>query len=297
MRHYLAFGGEQRFGLYAERIEYGDQIESEVGLQPPPVYFDHRPEEWQPVHRPSETKSRLSLRDPDLSILAQLRDPHQYPGITYLAWMYDRIRLYREWTFGGNAVVRKPQRADLINSPIEEDFSNLGLSLSRLRRHPKAKAALLNSLRDLYPGLTDFDLRVEGGTVQVFIIEGDFTIPATRLSDGSLRYLCLLAIMHDPDPPPLIGIEEPELGLHPDLLPKLADLLIETSKRTQLVVTTHSDILVDALTEHPDSVVVCEKCDGCTSMRRLNASELKPWLEKYRLGQLWTQGQLGGTRW
>jgi predicted ATPase len=138
---------------------------------------------------------------------------------------------------------------------------------------------------------------VEGGSVQVFFTEGDFSIPATRLSDGTLRYLCLLAILCDPTPPPLICIEEPELGLHPDILPKMADLLVAASERTQLIVTTHSDILVDALTERPETVVVCEKHDGQTEMRRLKKDELAKWLDKYRLGQLWIDGQLGGTRW
>jgi predicted ATPase len=74
-------------------------------------------------------------------------------------------------------------------------------------------------------------------------------------------------------------------------------LLIEASQRTQLIVTTHSDILVDAMTERPDAVVVCEKNDGKTEMRRLKREDLTEWLAKYRLGQLWTKGQLGGTRW
>jgi len=133
--------------------------------------------------------------------------------------------------------------------------------------------------------------------VQVFFSEGDFTIPATRLSDGTLRYLCLVAILCDPQPPPLVCIEEPELGLHPDILPRLADLLISAAERTQLIVTTHSDILVDALTERPDAVVLCEKHEGHTTLRRLDPAELSQWLEKYRLGQLWTKGQLGGNRW
>ena len=133
--------------------------------------------------------------------------------------------------------------------------------------------------------------------MQVVFTEGDFIIPATRLSDGTLRYLCLIAILCDPEPPPLIGIEEPELGLHPDILPKLADLLLAASERTQLIVTTHSDILVDALTEHPETIVVCEKHRGHTVTRRLNGEELAPWLQDYRLGDLWTRGQLGGTRW
>ena len=156
---------------------------------------------------------------------------------------------------------------------------------------------MLEGLRDLAPGIDDFDVSVKGGSVQVFLTEGDFTIPATRMSDGTLRYLALLAILCDPDPPKLICIEEPELGLHPDLLPKLADKLIEASERTQLIVTTHSDTLVDAMTERPSAVVVCEKHEGRTRLQRLRAEEISPFLENYRLGQLWTRGEIGGNRW
>ena len=85
--------------------------------------------------------------------------------------------------------------------------------------------------------------------------------------------------------------------MHPDILPKLADLLLAASDRTQLIVTTHSDILVDALTDHPETIVVCEKHQGHTVTRRLNGEELAPWLQKYRLGDLWTRGEIGGTRW
>src|SRR6201999_413395 len=149
----------------------------------------------------------------------------------------------------------------------EEDFSNLGLFLNRLKTEfPAAKRAILKALPDLYAGITDFEVSTSGGTVQVFLHEGDYAIPATRLSDGTLRYLCLLAILCDPEPPPLICIEEPELGLHPDVLPKVAGLLLEASKRTQLIVTTHSDILVDAMTETPEVVIVCGKTEGQTTM-------------------------------
>jgi hypothetical protein len=80
----------------------------------------------------------------------------------------------------------------------------------------------------------DFDVLIEGSTVQVFLQEsGRFTVPATRLSDGMLRFLCLLAILCHPNPPSLVCIEEPELGLHPDILPSLADLLKEASGRCQ----------------------------------------------------------------
>ena len=169
--------------------------------------------------------------------------------------------------------------------------------LNRIRQDPRTKSKLIDRLTDAYEGLNDFELNFEGGSVQVFFSEGGLAVPASRLSDGSMKYLCLLAILLNPHPPPIVCIEEPEMGMHPDLLPKIADLLVEASQQCQLIVTTHSDILVDALTDRPESVVVCEKHDGKTSMTRLDRRDLSSWLGKYRLGELWTKGQLGGVRW
>jgi len=296
LRHVLSFREEAAvFRLEDERVENEAAYEGEKD-----PYFYYRFNQGHPMVNTLQEKGRALAHetvDAERSILAQRRDPELYPELSYLAETYEKVRIYREWAFGRNAVFREPQKADMRNDRLEEDFSNLGLFLNRLRRMPRAKAAILQSLRDLYDGVTDFDVSVEGGTVQVFFTEGDFVIPATRLSDGTLRYLCLLAILLDPTPPPLICIEEPELGLHPDVLPKLADVMVAAAERAQLIVTTHSDILVDAMTERPETVVVCEKHDRMTQLRRLSKSDLAVWLDKYRLGQLWTKGQIGGTRW
>ncbi len=233
----------------------------------------------------------------DQSMLAQLKDPVHYPELTFLGNELGKIHIYREWTFGRNTPPRLPQRADLPNHSLAEDGSNLGMVLNRLKRDPKAKNQFMNALKKLYDGVEDFDVIVEVGTVQVFLQEGNVTMPATRLSDGTLRYLCLLAILCHPSPPPLVCLEEPELGLHPDVIPGLAELLREASRRCQLIVTTHSDTLVDALTDTPESVVVCQKENGQTRMKRLDKQELAGWLEKYSLGDYWMRGGLGGTRW
>lgn len=295
LRHHLSFKAVgQRFQIYDERIE---NRMPDSGRPVPYFYYSYQ--HGRPVLNVKGDERHLEREsvDADSSILAQRRDPDQYPEVTYLTNLYSNFRIYREWTFGRNAVFREPQKTDMRNDRLEEDFSNLGLFLNRIRRTPKAKNALLDGLRDLYDGIRDFDVSIEGGTVQVFFTEGDFTIPATRLSDGTLRYLCLLAILCDPQPPAVICIEEPELGLHPDMIPKIADLLLSTSERTQLIVTTHSDILVDAMSEQPETVLICEKQQGQTTMKRLDSDRLTGWLEKYRLGELWTRGELGGTRW
>ena len=236
------------------------------------------------------------------SMLSQLRGPGIFTEFEYLSHAYTALRLYRDWTFGTNAVFRQPQRADIPRAPLNEDFSNLGMFLNRMEQYPQAYGALKEKLQDLYEGLEHLTLNFDGSTVQVYFHEGKTAIPAVRLSDGSLRYLCLLAILLDPEPPPFIVLEEPELGMHPDLIPKIADLLVDASTRTQLVVTTHSDILVSAFTQNPERLIVCEKHEGQTEMHRLDSAELEDWLKDYRsdetqLGEMWIDGEIGGTRW
>jgi predicted ATPase len=297
LRHVIEFTDTSaRFELLDERIENATPYPGHGD-----AYFFYRFERGRPVLAVRDGGRRELHREDvalDESILSQRKDPDQYPELAYLANAYGKLRLYREWSFGRTSVFRIPQSADLPSDRLEEDFSNLGLFLNHLRGIPKAKNAIIEHLRDLYAGLDDFDVRIKGGTVEVFLTERDFIIPASRLSDGTLRYLCLLAILCDPAPPAVVCLEEPELGLHPDMLPKIADLLVQASERMQLIVTTHSDILVDAMTERPEAVVVVEKHEGQTHARRLKAdSELHEWLDKYRLGQLWTRGEIGGTRW
>ncbi len=295
LRYHLAFTeAAARFEVTDERIE---RAHPDPGHRKPYFFFGY--EHGRPMlNLGGRTRGlRNEEVDPQRSILSQRKDPDQYPEITYLGEEFGRIRIFREWSFGRYTPPRLPQPADQANDFLAEDGRNLGLVLNRLRREPQTKRRLIEELQQLSDGIDDFEVVVEGGTVQVFVQEGGWEVPATRLSDGTLRYLCLLAVLCHPAPPSLLCIEEPELGLHPDIVSRLASLLRDASARTQLIVTTHSDTLVDALTDTPEAIVVCEKQEGATRLMRLDAGEISPWLEKYRLGELWTRGEIGGTRW
>ncbi|MBK6999950.1 MAG: AAA family ATPase [Rhodoferax sp.] len=298
-RYGLAFN--EIGGRFEVRDEYLENEKADPGKSQP--YFFYHWNEGRPLLNTTGANGvgqRQLLREsikPEQSILAQKRDTEFYPEMTWVAEQFQSMRLYREWTFGRYAVPRLPQKTDRPNDRLEPDCSNLGLMLNRLRMNVGARKQLTESLRTVYEGIEDVDVRVEGGTVQVFLIESKGVIPATRLSDGTLRYLAILTLLCDPSPPPLIALEEPELGLHPDMLPTLARLLADASTRTQLVVTTHAPGLVDAFSDNPADILVCERDDDGTHIERLDATHLAPWLEKYRLGELWTRGQIGGTRW
>ncbi|MCW6049042.1 AAA family ATPase [Lyngbya sp. CCAP 1446/10] len=232
---------------------------------------------------------------PDQSILSQRKDPEQYPELSYLGNEFADIGLYRNWQTGRDSVSRKAQQTDLPEHPLLEDGGNLGLILNNLQ-YQLGSRQIIEKLKLFYDTAEELSIKIYGGTVQIFIRETGLIqpIPATRLSDGTLRYLFLIALLLDPTPPPLICIEEPEIGLHPDILPAIAEMLIEASQRTQLIVTTHSDALVSALS--PESVLICDRDDRGSHLSRLDPERLKKWLENYTLGDLWRRGEIGGNR-
>ncbi len=310
LRHRIAFRmNGQRFQLEDEAIEneypdneYVDDVRFYYRYQRGyPVLNIRRSSDSFEDDRDVFFERKLRREDlaPDQSVLSQRKDPDQYPEITYLGNQYSDIKIYTEWNFGRYTSPRLPQKPDLPNDFLSEDLANLGLVLNDLQDRPGLQKRLRDELQEFYEGFTNISTRIRGGTVQITLMETSMNqpIPATRLSDGTLRYLCLLSILCHPDPPPLIAIEEPELGLHPDIMPNLAKLLIEASHRTQLIITTHSTALIDALSDVPEAVIVCEKVAGATTMQRLNENELRIWLDDYALGQLWRRGEIGGNRW
>lgn len=297
LRYGLAF--QDVSGRLEITDEYLENAEAQAGHAEP--YFYYRWDNGHPVLNVAGQGQRGLQREsikPDQSILAQRRDSDLYPELTLLAETFGSIQLYRDWTWGRYTAARQPQKTDLPTDRLLPDATNLALVINRVRRDGSARKRLIDALRRIYEGVEDIHVDVAAGSAQLFLLESAGSMPATRLSDGTLRYLMLLTLLCDPNPPPLLVLEEPELGLHPDLLPTLATLLVDASQRTQLIVTTHAPTLVDALTEHPESLIICERRDGgATRMERLDAAELSPWLDKFRLGQLWTSGELGGTRW
>ncbi|MEA5595007.1 AAA family ATPase [Rivularia sp. UHCC 0363] len=235
--------------------------------------------------------------NPQQSILSQRKDPYLYPEISYLGNKFANICLYRESHIGRYSKLRNLQKTDLPENPLLEDGSNLGLFLNHLQ-YQLGNREIIEKLRKFYDIAEELIVKISGGTVQIYIREEGLIqpIPATRLSDGTLHYLFLMALLLDPTPPPLICIEEPEIGFHPDILPVIAEMLVEASQRTQLIVTTHSDVLVSAIP--PESVLVCERSQQKgTYLRRLQPEQLENWLENYTVGDLWRMGEIGGTRW
>lgn len=112
------------------------------------------------------------------------------------------------------------------------------------------------------------------------------------LSDGTLRFLYLITILANPTPPALVAIDEPEIGLHPSMLPVIAEYARDASRRTQLILTTHSAELLDAFNEFEPTVTVAKWNAGQTGLDVLAGESLRYWLQDYTMGKLFRSGEL-----
>ena len=234
------------------------------------------------------------------SVLSEIRNPAEYPALAETSRMLSAIRVYRGWEVGRDSPVRHPQRTDGDPNFLEEDFSNLALVVNDLLSR-RLEPSLDSYLQRFYESYESLHPRIFGNTIELIVNETGMSsaLPASRLSDGTIRFIALLAILCHPNPPPLICIEEPEIAMHPDSQDLVVQLLKRASERTQLIVTTHSPWLIDRLSATPDHVVVCERdrhpADG-TKFKRFTRKELDDWLEDQPLGEVWMAGAMGGVR-
>ncbi len=115
---------------------------------------------------------------------------------------------------------------------------------------------------------------------------------AAELSDGTLRFLFLLTVLASPSPAPVIAIDEPETGLHPSMLPLVAEYAVDASTRSQVILTTHSPQFLDAFAGIRPTTTIAEWQDGETVLKTLKGEDLEYWLKEYSLGALFKSGEL-----
>jgi predicted ATPase len=263
------------------------------------VFFQRSPTHVKIQKAPDQPVSESDILESQ-SLLAAYRDPTDPGPTTRLGEAFGAIRIFHSFDTSPASQARKGASVGSQKDFLLDGGGNLALILQNLSFRWGKLDRLTAYLQRFWDGAEDVRVRLEAELAQTYVKESGIPNPisAWRLSDGTLKFLCLLAVLLHPEPPPLICIEEPELGLHPDALTVVADALREASEKCQVIVTTHSDALVGAFSDEPEVVVVCERGpDGGTQFKRLQSSELGEWLESYRLGELWRMGEIGGNRW
>jgi predicted ATPase len=117
---------------------------------------------------------------------------------------------------------------------------------------------------------------------------------AADMSDGTLYFLLLMTILTNPSPPAFIAVDEPETGLHPSMLPIIAEHAVDVAQRSQVVFTTHSSQFLDAFHDSRPVTTVASWQNGETSLKVLRGDDLDYWLRSYTLGSLFVSGELEG---
>ncbi|MBR0192815.1 MAG: AAA family ATPase [Thermoguttaceae bacterium] len=186
------------------------------------------------------------------------------------------------------------------NEYLRPNAENIAPFLYRIRQEsPKAYQRIRKIVRLAAPFFDDFDLKINkmnSGEEQVLLcwtqIDSDYPFYPTQFSDGTLRFICLVTALLQPNPPSTILIDEPELGLHPYALVILGDLLRTASQRMQIIVSTQSVSLVNQFSI--DDLIVVERQNGASTFQRLKEEDFQAWLEEYSTGELWEKNVLGG---
>jgi predicted ATPase len=184
------------------------------------------------------------------------------------------------------------------NRVLRSDAANLAAFLYWIQQiHPTNYRRIVEHIRAVAPFFEDFTLapsRHNPGKIKLEWKQrgSDAYFDAYSLSDGTLRFICLCVLLLQPEPPALIILDEPELGLHPAAIHLLAEMVEAASRQGQVLLATQSVTLLDHFA--PSSVIVAEH-DGRQSMfRRLSPEDLSQWLEDFSLGELWEKNVIGG---
>jgi predicted ATPase len=195
--------------------------------------------------------------------------------------------------------MRKTARVE-DNRYLHADGANLPAFLYLLRENYQASYDLVvRAVQRVAPFFDD--LRLDPSELNRDYIQLEWrhkkssqNFGASSLSDGTLRFIALATLFLQPERfrPSVILVDEPELGLHPYALEVLAALIRQASVTNQVIVSTQSSLLLDHF--QPDDVLVAERVDGGTQLKRLEPEPLAKWLEEYSLGQLWEKNEIGG---
>lgn len=186
--------------------------------------------------------------DPSETALAQLQDARRFPDVATVRGHFLRWRFYHHFRVDADSPLRQPRPGTLTPS-LASDGGDLVAALQTIREIGDA-SALDQVIDRLQPGarldIVDTD---NNGWLDVRLHSRGLLRPLhlRELSDGTVRYLALVAALLSPRPAPLVAFNEPESSLHPDLLAPLAELLVAATRQSQIWVTTHSDVLARAL--------------------------------------------------
>lgn len=216
-------------------------------------------------------------------------------------WLRDYLQSYKIYHFhdtSKGAPLRTPANVN-DNRLLQGDGSNLPAFLYLLQqKYPKTLQRIELIVKSVMPYFERFDLEPQALDDKIELVWNDRQFPdkyfaANDLSDGSIRFIALAALLLQPNLPKVIIIDEPELGLHPVAIAQLAGMMKSAAERgCQIIISTQSVDLINHF--EAENIITVDRKDGQSVFNRLNSAELKNWLDDYSLGELWTKSVING---
>lgn len=221
----------------------------------------------------------------------------KYERANYIEKYLDSFKVYHfHDTSKTSAMKRMCNISD--NTYLREDGSNLAAFLYYLsEKHPKEFKKIEGTIRSIAQYFDKFDLKPDRSNERTIQLEwkeknSDMYLNGHNFSDGTIRFIALATLLMQPVPPEVILIDEPELGLHPAAINKLAALVRVASHKSQIIVSTQSPNFVDCF--EPSDLITVDREDAQSVFMRLEEEKLKDWLDDYSLGDLWEKNVIGG---
>lgn len=227
--------------------------------------------------------------------LRQITDPQRYLPSFVVREAIKAVAGYSKFDFDK---VRQPAEANDIKRLISTG-ENLSQLLSNLNNNYTFQYDKIREcLSDINPNFKEIGYHYFGSRLYLSLREKNLShaIDARHISDGTLKYLLLLSIFHNPERGLLIYVDEPESCLHPDMVRSVAKMMKSAAKSSQIIVATHSALLLNAF--ELDDILVFEKNDkNETQIMRYSEDDFDNREGELLPGQLWLNGEIGGKRW
>ncbi len=209
----------------------------------------------------------------------------------------DSLEVYEHFDTTPTSRIRRPM-LPTSDARLSPNGSNLPQILNTIKINNKtAYKNIVAGLQEVSPNMTGIDFNMIGGNIELMLEEKGFesSIHVSKISDGTLRYLCLLAILYNPNRGSFICIDEPEVGLHPDMIANIASAIHTASETSQVLISTHSDSLLNHF--HIENLRVMEKTARNVSIvHSFTEEQFAGWYDEFSLGKMWKNGDFGGVR-
>ena len=237
----------------------------------------------------------------DSEALAVGEEGESYSNEHILKMVHESIRAWKIYHFHDTSTSAAMRHSEIVEDDkyLRHDASNIAPYLLRLREEkPFAYGKILFACQLVAPFIEDFILEPKqlGPKTKVSLTwkakGSDYPMQAYHLSDGTIRFICLATALLQPNLPPMIILDEPDLSLHPEAIHILSELIESAARKIQVVVTTQSPLLLDEFAI--EDIVVVKRDDRQSGFERLKHEDFNVWLEEYSVGELWTMNVIQG---